>query len=167
MTWVLGCPNAPGIGSLTEPVVASGVGSGASFVHQARYSERIQKCVGPTGSAGMMSGRGPGGGTYTGGTYVRGSGYIGPTGGGPGGPKPGPGGGADGPSPAGPKPGPGVGGASKGGSDSKGGGARPGDDDGVTPVLLLNEGEAGGAGGKLEPDCGFKGGNSNGGTSPN
>jgi hypothetical protein len=37
----------------------------------------------------------------------------------------------------------------------------------VTPVLLLNEGEAGAARGKLEPDGGFKGGNSNGGGSPN
>jgi hypothetical protein len=37
----------------------------------------------------------------------------------------------------------------------------------VTPVLLLNEGEAGGAGGALELDGGCKGGNSNGGTSPN
>jgi hypothetical protein len=34
-------------------------------------------------------------------------------------------------------------------------------------MLLLNEGEAGGAGGKLEPAGGFIGGNSNGGGSPN
>jgi hypothetical protein len=37
----------------------------------------------------------------------------------------------------------------------------------VTPLLPLNEGEAGGAGGKLEADADFIGGNSNGGGSPN
>src|ERR1700685_2562650 len=71
-TSVLGCPSAPGTGSDAEPVVARGTGSGASFVHQTRYSERSQNRVASGEKLGKSSG--PGGGTYTGGTYARGSG---------------------------------------------------------------------------------------------